>query len=241
MINNCSCNNDNNNIIKQNNKCNNNEKNQCDNNYQNLKLIIGPMGPRGLQGAKGDPGPIGPQGFRGPTGPQGPIGLPGPQGPTGETGPQGPIGETGPQGPAGGISSYADFFAIMPPDNSSTIAPGTNVSFPQNGTINSTTISRLSDDTFNLSEIGSYLILFQVSITEAGQLVLSLNDAELDYTVVGSATGTSQISEMTIVTTTSEDSVLSVRNPSDEAAALTITPIAGGTNPVSAHLVIIKL
>ena len=241
MINNCSCNNDNNNIIKQNNKCNNNEKNQCDNNYQNLKLIIGQMGPRGLQGAKGDPGPIGPQGFRGPTGPQGPIGLPGPQGPTGETGPQGPIGETGPQGPAGGISSYADFFAIMPLDNSSTIAPGTNVSFPQNGTINSTTISRLSDDTFNLSEIGSYLILFQVSITEAGQLVLSLNDAELDYTVVGSATGTSQISEMTIVTTTSEDSVLSVRNPSDEAAALTITPVAGGTNPVSAHLVIIKL
>jgi hypothetical protein len=226
MINNCSCNNDNNNIIKQNNKCNNNEKNQCDNNYQNLKLIIGPMGPRGLQGAKGDPGPMGPQGFRGP------IGL---------TGPQGPAGETGPQGPAGGISSYADFFAIMPPNNSATIEPGTNVSFPQNGTINSTTISRLSDDTFNLSEIGSYLILFQVSITEAGQLVLSLNNVELDYTVVGRETGTSQISEMAIVTTTSEDSVLSVRNPSDEAAALTITPVAGGTNPVSAHLVIIKL
>ena len=235
MINNCSCNNDNNNIIKQNNRCNNNEKNQFDNNYQNIKLIIGPMGPRGLQGPKGDPGPMGPQGFRGP------IGETGPQGPIGETGPQGPIGETGPQGPAGGISSYADFFAIMPPDNSSTIAPGTNVSFPQNGTINSTTISRLSDDTFNLSEIGSYLILFQVSITEAGQLVLSLNDAELDYTVVGRATGTSQISEMAIITTTSEDSVLSVRNPANEAAALTITPVAGGTNPVSAHLVIIKL
>lgn len=226
MINNCSCNNDNNNIIRQNNRCNNNEKNQFDNNYQNVKLIIGPMGPRGLQGPKGDPGPMGPQGFRGPIG---------------ETGAQGPIGLTGPQGPAGGISSYADFFAIMPPDNSSTIAPGTNVSFPQNGTINSTTISRLSDDTFNLSEIGSYLILFQVSITEAGQLVLSLNDAELDYTVVGRATGTSQISEMAIITTTSEDSVLSVRNPANEAAVLTITPVAGGTNPVSAHLVIIKL
>ena len=235
MINNCSCNNDNNNIIKQNNRCNNNEKNQFNNNYQNVKLIIGPIGPRGLQGPKGDPGPMGPQGFRGP------AGQIGPQGPIGETGPQGPIGETGPQGPAGGISCYADFFAIMPPDNSSTIAPGTNVSFPQNGTINSTTISRLSDDTFNLSEIGSYLILFQVSITEAGQLVLSLNDAELDYTVVGRATGTSQISEMAIITTTSEDSVLSVRNPANEAAALTITPVAGGTNPVSAHLVIIKL
>ena len=226
MINNCSCNNDNNNIIRQNNRCNNNEKNQFDNNYQNVKLIIGPMGPRGLQGPKGDPGPMGPQGFRGPAG---------------QIGPKGPIGETGPQGPSGGISSYADFFAIMPPDNSSTIAPGTNVSFPQNGTINSTTISRLSDDTFNLSKIGSYLILFQVSITEAGQLVLSLNDAELDYTVVGRATGTSQISEMVIITTTSEDSVLSVRNPANEAAALTITPVAGGTNPVSAHLVIIKL
>lgn len=263
MKNNCFPNNNMCNWNHNNNQCNNNiQNNSNENNKPQNKLIIGPMGPRGIPGPKGEQGPMGPQGFRGPqgpagptgprgetgpqgpigeTGPQGPIGLTGPQGPIGLTGPQGPAGETGPQGPAGGISSYADFFAIMPPDNSATIAPGANVSFPQNGPINSTTISRLSDDTFNLSEIGTYLILFQVSITEAGQLVLSLNNAELDYTVVGRATGTSQISEMSIVTTTSEDSILSVRNPADEVAALTVTPLAGGTNAVSAHLVIIKL
>lgn len=40
---------------------------------------------------------------------------------------------TGPQGVAGeasGILNYADFYALMPPDNSATVAPGTDVSFP---------------------------------------------------------------------------------------------------------------
>jgi hypothetical protein len=36
------------------------------------------------------------------------------------------------------------------------------------------------------------------------------------------------------------NSVISVENPSGEAAALTITPVAGGTNPVSAHLTITR-
>ena len=46
---------------------------------------------------------------------------------------------------------------------------------------------------------------------------------------------------MTIVTTTSINSILTVRNPADNATALTITPSAGGTEPVYAHLVIIQL
>ena len=73
-----------------------------------------------------------------------------------ELGPQGIQGEPGPDG---GLSDYADFFALMPPDNSTTVATST----------------------------------------------------------------------------------LTVRNPADNAAALTITPVAGGTNSVSAHLIIIKL
>jgi len=35
--------------------------------------------------------------------------------------------------------------------------------------------------------------------------------------------------------------ILTVRNPAGTAAALTITPLAGGTRPVSAHLVIIQI
>ena len=94
---------------------------------------------------------------------------------------------------------------------------------------------------FNLGLIGTYQILFQVGVTEAGQLILTLNDQDLDYTVVGRATGTSQIVEMAVVTTTAVNSVLTVRNPAGNAAALTITPLAGGTRFVSAHLAITQI
>jgi len=46
---------------------------------------------------------------------------------------------------------------------------------------------------------------------------------------------------MFLVETTTINSILTVRNPADNAAAFTITPTAGGTQPVSAHLVIIQL
>ena len=136
--------------------------------------------------------------------------------------------------------SYADFYALMPPDNSATVAPGTDVSFPQNGPIANTSIGRLGPSSFNLGPIGTYQILFQVSVTEAGQLLLTLNGQDLAYTVAGRATGTSQIIGMAVVTTTAVNSVLTVRNPAGNAA-LTITPLAGGTRPVSAHLVITRI
>ena len=56
----------------------------------------------------------------------------GPTGPTGPTGPSGsPIGSTGATGETGGVLNFAD--ALMPPDNAATAAPGTDVSFPQDG------------------------------------------------------------------------------------------------------------
>lgn len=77
-------------------------------------------------------------------------------------------------------------------------------------------------------------------MTEAGQLLLTLNGQDLAYTVAGRATGTSQIIGMAVVTTTAVNSVLTVRNPAGNAA-LTITPLAGETRPVSAHLVITQI
>ena len=129
----------------------------------------------------------------------------------------------------------------MPPDNSATVAPGTDVEFPQDGPNDSGTIVRTSASSFSLSDVGTYLIFFQVSISEAGQLVLTLNDEELPYTVVGRATGTDQIVGMSIISTSVATSILTVRNPASESTALTITPNAGGTEPVSAHLIIIQL
>jgi hypothetical protein len=63
---------------------------------------------------------------------------------------------TGPAGPAGekGVFSAADFFALMPGDNSATIAPGANIQFPQNGPTFGPDIIRLSASTFRLSTNG---------------------------------------------------------------------------------------
>ena len=136
---------------------------------------------------------------------------------------------------------YADFFALMPPDNTETVAPGTDVSFPQDGPNSGSGIARSGPSSFTLAEIGTYQVLFQVSVTEPGQLILTLNGVDLAYTVAGRETDTSQIVGMAIVETTEVDSVLTVRNPDGTAAALTITPLAGGTRPVSAHLVITRI
>jgi len=192
----------------------------------------------------GPQGPAGPPGPPGASGPTGSPGAPGPQGPQGDAGAQGPPGIAGAAGSAGGISDYADFYAMMPPDNAATVAAGTDVSFPTDGE-SSGTIQRVSASQFNLPAIGVYQVTFQVSVTEAGQLVLALDSGagavELASTVVGRATGTNQLTGMALVRTTAINSLLSVRNPAGESTALSITPLAGGTSPVSAHLIITRL
>jgi hypothetical protein len=137
--------------------------------------------------------------------------------------------------------AFADFYALMPPDNAATVAAGSAVQFPQDGPTSGTVITRLDASTFNLSAIGTYQVMFQVSVSEAGQLVLVLNGAEQPYTVVGRATSTSQIVGMALITTSVVNSTLSVRNPAAGFVALTVTPSAGGGDSVSAHLVITLL
>lgn len=129
----------------------------------------------------------------------------------------------------------------MPPNNAATVAPGTDVSFPQNGPNSSSGINRISAGAFNLTQIGTYLVQFMVNANQAGQLQLTLNGIPLAYTAAGRATGASQIIGMALVTTTTANSTLTVRNPADNPAALIITPSAGGTQPTSAHLIILQL
>jgi hypothetical protein len=199
--------------------------------------LTGTQGPIGLTGTQGPIGLTGTQGPIGLTGTQGPIGLTGTQGPIGLTGTQGPIGLTGPQGIPGGLISVADFYALMPGDNAAPVAAGTPVAFPQDGPADGT-IVRNSSTQFILPDIGIYEVNFEVSVTEAGQLVVVVDGTELAYTVVGRATGTSQIVGLCLVETTLLDSILTINNPVGSAAALTITPLAGGVDAVSAHLVI---
>jgi hypothetical protein len=165
----------------------------------------------------------------------------GPQGPVGATGSAGAVGPVGPQGPSGAGLDFADFYALMPGDNVATIAAGADISFPRNGPTSAGGIARIGVSTFNLAAVGTYEVMFQVSVSEAGQLDLSLNGVEQAFSVVGRATGTSQIVGIALVTTAVPNSVLTVRNPTGNPAALTITTTAGGNSAVSAHLVIKRL
>jgi hypothetical protein len=129
----------------------------------------------------------------------------------------------------------------MPPDNSSTVAAGTDVSFPEDGPTSGTTITSTGPSTFNLAAIGTYLVSFNVPVDEPGQLILTLNGADLAYTVAGRETGTSPIAGESLIQTTVVNSVLTVRNPAGNPNALTITPVAGGDRPVSATLIVQQL
>jgi len=166
-------------------------------------------------------------------------GTTGPQGPTGPPGPQGSTGPPGPQG-APGTSDYAEFYAQMPPDNPATVGSGQPVLFPQDGPADGT-ITRVDDSSFTLADVGTYQVTFEVSVTEPGQLELSLDGVALPATVVGRATGTSQLVGDSLVTTTTADETLEVLNPLGNSPALTITPFAGGAQPVGASLVIQQL
>jgi hypothetical protein len=201
--------------------------------------LTGAAGVQGLTGAAGPMGLMGPTGATGPTGPAGATGTTGATGATGVgvTGSTGATGATGAAGP-GGALAYADFFALMPPNNAATVAVGTDVSFPQTGPSSGGSITRTSPSSFNLAAIGTYQVSFDVSITEPGQLILTLNGGDLPYTVVGRATGTSEITGDVLINTTVINSALTVRNPSGNSTALTITPLAGGTRSNSASLVI---
>ncbi|MFA6916849.1 MAG: collagen-like protein [Parachlamydiales bacterium] len=201
-------------------------------------------------GSTGAPGPIGPTGATGDTGATGATGAPGVAGAPGDTGATGAPGvagapgDTGPPGPPGtpgvGVLDFTDFFALMPGDNAATVAPGTAVSFPQTGST-SGVIVPLTASTFLLPAVGTYIVQFQVSVDEAGQLMLRLNAAPVADSVAGRATGTSQIVGISLLTTTVPNSILEVINPAGNATALTITPLAGGTEPVSAHLFIVRI
>ncbi len=132
----------------------------------------------------------------------------------------------------------------MPPDNAATVAAGTPVELPHNGPATGG-ITRLTTAEFLLPSIGTYSVNFSVSVNEPGQLVIALDSggvtAELPYTVYGRATGTSQISGDALVMTTAADSTIELRNPKGNSPALTITPLAGGTQPAVASILIQQL
>lgn len=153
------------------------------------------------------------------------------------TGVTGPTGATGPTIDP----NFAAFFAVMPGDNALPIVPGAAISFPQNGEAVGS-ITRLNPFTFVLPELGVYEVLYQVSVTEPGQLIVALDFGagfvEQSTTVVGRPTGGTQIVGLLFVRATSPNTLLQIRNPTGNVGSLTLTTFAGGNQPVSARITI---
>ncbi|MBR1747419.1 MAG: collagen-like protein [Clostridia bacterium] len=157
------------------------------------------------------------------------------QGPQGPAGPCGPIG---PQGPAGGLLGFADFYDLLVGNNTTNVDPGEDVPFPSDG-INSGAVVRASDSSFTLTEIGAYYVGFQVSVQGTGQLVLTLNGTVVPSSIVGH-NGTDQLIGMSIVETTTANTVLTLRNPADSNVNVNISAPTD-QNSGSSHLVILRL
>ena len=183
------------------------------------------------------PGPPGPPG---PMGPRGPIGPRGPQGPFGPQGPQGEQGPAGPQGEPGGLLGFADFFAYNSEEEALILQPGEDFPFPNTG-VTSGGISRISESSFRLSDSGSYLVMFVVTTIQTPKLGLTLNDELLEYTIAGRPSGGSQITGMTIVNVTQEDSVLTLRYPDEESDDTGVIPAAPPRDDTTSHLVIVQM
>jgi hypothetical protein len=136
--------------------------------------------------------------------------------------------------------AFADFFSLNPP-TAQIVAAGNPVAFPNQGPNSGAIISNVGGTQFTLPDIGTYQVEFQVSVTEGtSQLQLSINGAPDANTVVARAAGTDQIIGVFYVTTGAPGTLLEVINPAGNAN-LTVTPLAGGVNPSSIHLLITRI
>lgn len=219
----------------------------------------GPQGPKGATGPQGPAGPAnGPQGPQGPQGPAGEKGAPGAQGPQGEKGLKGDMGPVGPMGPAGpkgsqgpkgepgapgggkGVTAFSEFYSVMPPNGALVIAEGEAIEFVEDGPSNKI-IVRTGLETFLLPNIGTYEVIWVVSVSGAGQLALALDSGEgfiaQENTVVGRDTFLTQLVGTCLITTEARDTQLRVVNHAS-TNPMRITPYAGGTKPVTARLII---
>ncbi|MEO6221269.1 MAG: hypothetical protein ABIO81_12625 [Ginsengibacter sp.] len=140
-----------------------------------------------------------------------------------------------------GILAFAEFYAVMPPNNPGPVFPGAFVEFPNAGPNSGNGIVAANPNTFILSDIGTYMVSWTVSVNEPGQLALSLNGIIVPYSVSGRSAGSTQITGNAIISAPAANSILRVFNPPGNSTPLTITPFAGGNNPVAATLIITRI
>lgn len=121
------------------------------------------------------------------------------------------------------------------------ITSGADIPFSQDGPAYGDDITRASDSSFRLASPGVYMVQYALSVSGGNQVMLTLNGQELPYTTAGHNGDASQLVGVSLVTVDAENSVLTLRNPPENAETLNLTPNAGGSQPVSAHMVITRL
>lgn len=194
--------------------------------------LTGATGPQGIAGATGVSGSNGLNGANGDTGPSGPTGAAGPSGPAGTDGSSGP---SGPSGPAGtGLAQYGYIYNLT----SQVVAIEADVDFDGNGVLSSGLTHSLGTSSIVIATAGIYKVSFSVSAVESNQFGLFLNGVLVQGSIAGSGAGTQQNSGETIVIAAAGD-VLTLRNHSS-ATAVTLQPIAGGTQPSTNAWILIE-
>lgn len=138
-----------------------------------------------------------------------------------------------------GIGVYGSFFFTKPPDNAANIAPGSAIPFPNDGPMLGG-LFRASTSSFFLPAAGDYEVFWHASYTTtnpaiSGQVVLRVNGVELTDTC-------SRQRSTFIITTTVDNSIAELINPSANAESLVISSNTGAGNvPESGWITFKKL
>jgi hypothetical protein len=165
----------------------------------------------------------------------------------GAAGLAGVAGTAGIAGTAGtsAVLDFAEFFLLdTDPLYAALVGPGlaaaSAVPFPTNGS-SSAVITRTGPSSFNLPAIGTYLVQFEALASNAGQLQLRLNGAYVADSVVGRATGQTQLVGVSLVTTSVVNSVLEVVNPPANGVLTFAAPGSSGAQTFTSRLSIMRI
>lgn len=112
----------------------------------------------------------------------------------------------------------AYFYTMTPSAETATVNTGEDVTFHIDGVNRDSSISRVNGSSFKIAKMGFYRVSFQVSVSQSGRLVVTLNDKEIDYTRLDYVTILNDIPQIVnhpVIEVTSTDSILTIRNSSN--------------------------
>ena len=139
-----------------------------------------------------------------------------------------------------GVVDFAEFYALMPPNNNLAIGSGVDVNFNTAGPAKSgTDILQFLSFNFVINAAGIYEVAYFVAVNESTQFVLCFDGNPDPTLVTGRASTNNYVMARHLIQITTPGVIVSVRNAGP--SSVTITPDAGGASPVSAHITFVRL